>query len=144
MDLQIRLSSTQDYDEVFSLLSQLWPDFSLDKPTLETVYRRLISGGEYCSLCAVLRGRVIGFCSGYTTENLWYCGSLFYISALVVDSACREKHVGASLIDAVKEYAATQGCKAIELDSSFHRTGAHLFYEKVGFQKRAYAFSLLL
>lgn len=33
------------------------------------------------------------------------------------------------------------GCKKIELDSGFPRDKAHKFYEKIGFEKKAYLFS---
>jgi hypothetical protein len=31
--------------------------------------------------------------------------------------------------------------KRLELDSAFHRTNAHAFYDKLGFEKRAYLFT---
>lgn len=34
-----------------------------------------------------------------------------------------------------------QGMKRVELDSGFQRERAHQFYEKLGFEKRAYLFS---
>ena len=39
---------------------------------------------------------------------------------------------------------AAQGLKRVELDSGFPREKAHAFYEKLGFEKRAYLFSYIL
>lgn len=41
----------------------------------------------------------------------------------------------------IEKIAKGHGCKRLELDSTFHRTIAHEFYERSGFEKRAYLFS---
>ena len=42
----------------------------------------------------------------------------------------------------VIEESKTLGYKRVELDSGFPRLDAHKFYEKLGFEKRAYLFSM--
>jgi GNAT superfamily N-acetyltransferase len=44
----------------------------------------------------------------------------------------------------VFERAKARGLKRVELDSSFQRERAHVFYEKLGFEKRAFLFSYTL
>ena len=47
------------------------------------------------------------------------------------------------ILTATEKYIGLKkGCKSIELDSAFHRILAHEFYEKNGFIKRAFEFSL--
>lgn len=41
----------------------------------------------------------------------------------------------------IEKIAKSHGCKRLELDSAFHRVLAHEFYERLGFEKRAYLFS---
>jgi len=41
----------------------------------------------------------------------------------------------------IEKIARNYSCKRLELDSDFHRTIAHDFYEGIGFEKRAYLFT---
>jgi len=60
---------------------------------------------------------------------------------MVVDESCRGTGIGSSLLEKASDIARLSGCKKIELDSGFPREKAHKFYEKLGFEKRAYLFS---
>ena len=64
-----------------------------------------------------------------------------HICELVVDEAFRGKSIGTDLIKTASEVAKKRGCKKIELDSAFNRKRAHNFYNKIGFENRAYLFS---
>ena len=46
-----------------------------------------------------------------------------------------------TLVSKAFDSAKLSGCKKIELDSGFPREEAHKFYERIGFEKRAYLFS---
>jgi ribosomal protein S18 acetylase RimI-like enzyme len=63
------------------------------------------------------------------------------IDELVVDREYRNQGIGKLLMNEMEAIAKNRGCKRLELDSAFHRTNAHAFYEKQGFEKRAYLFS---
>jgi GNAT superfamily N-acetyltransferase len=60
---------------------------------------------------------------------------------MIVDGELRGKGIGTKLLEKTFETANLRKCKKIELDSGFHREQAHKFYEKIGFEKRAYLFS---
>ena len=45
------------------------------------------------------------------------------------------------LLERLASLARERGCRAMELDSAFHRVEAHAFYEKLGFEKRAFLFA---
>ncbi len=45
------------------------------------------------------------------------------------------------MIGSITQIAGDSKCKRIELDSAFHRKGAHRFYESLGYGNRAYLFS---
>ncbi|MDR2931656.1 MAG: GNAT family N-acetyltransferase [Oscillospiraceae bacterium] len=130
----------KDFDAIFSLLEQLWPGRKLDKNAQEGVYRTMLSAkGEY-SLCARAGGDIAGFCAFSLMNSYFHEGPIFYISILVVDEKHRRQGIGKALIDHVRDFAAQEGIKAIELDSAFHRKGAHAFYESLGFEKDCYRF----
>lgn len=61
--------------------------------------------------------------------------------AMVVDEKRRGKGFGTMLINESIRDSREKGLKRLELDSGFHRGKAHEFYEKLGFEKRAFLFS---
>jgi GNAT superfamily N-acetyltransferase len=77
-------------------------------------------------------------------NNLWQEGYISYIYAMVVDEKYRGKGYGTDLLKAAIDKSKEQGMKRVELDSGFPREKAHHFYEKFGFEKRAYLFSYIL
>lgn len=56
-----------------------------------------------------------------------------FITAFVVNSAMRRKGVGRKMIQALESEAVARGCHRIMLTSAERRTGAHSFYEAVGY-----------
>ena len=68
-------------------------------------------------------------------------GNLGHIDELIVDKKFRGQGIGQSLLEKMTEIARENDCKRIELDSAFNRREAHVFYEKSGFENRAYLFS---
>ena len=55
------------------------------------------------------------------------------ISALVVEQTMHTQGAGAALIDAAEQAALKRGCSHVELSCSEQRSGAHAFYEAMGF-----------
>jgi GNAT superfamily N-acetyltransferase len=92
-------------------------------------------------LCAVLDGKVIGFCAYAIVNNLWQEGYISYVYAMVVDELHRGLGYGTKLIEEAINDSYRRGMKRVEPDSAFSREQAHRFYQKLGFEKRAYLFS---
>ncbi|SMC33154.1 GNAT family N-acetyltransferase [Sporomusa malonica] len=141
MDIQIREVNREDFDGVFSLFKQLWPDKQLYKEDMFTVYSRGLEGNNDKYICAVYDGKVIGFCAIAFMNSFWQEGRIAYIYAMVVDEVLKGQGIGTRLLNEAYSIAGVQGCKKIELDSGFHREAAHKFYEKNSYVKRAYLFS---
>jgi GNAT superfamily N-acetyltransferase len=68
------------------------------------------------------------------------------IAGLVVDRNYRRQGIARMLVERVEAWARDQGCDVIRLSSSSTRTGAHRFYEQLGFRniKTQYAFAKAL
>lgn len=141
MNMIIRDSKIEDFNEVFSLFGQLWPNKELHFNDLNTVFNRGIQSETDKYICAEVNSKVIGFCALSIVNNFWLEGYIAYIYAMIVDDSYRGKGIGTSLLEKVFDIAKLMGCKKIELDSGFPREKAHKFYEKIGFEKRAYLFS---
>lgn len=139
--MKIRKCSTQDFEDIFSLLHQLWPGKEFHKDILRQVFEKGVVSDKEVYYCVESENRVIGFCSLYLKNSLWQEGNLGYIGELVIDKNFRDQGIGTELLKVVFEEAKEKGCKRVELDSAFSRTEALHFYENMGFEKRAYVYS---
>lgn len=144
MSLMIRPTKKEDFDAVYPLFEQLWPNKQLNREELKKVFDRGVESDTDELLCAVQDDRVIGFCAYALVNNLWQEGMISYIYAMVVDESCRGQGFGTMLIKEAIDRSKKLGMKRVELDSGFPREKAHAFYQKLGFEKRAYLFSYVL
>lgn len=144
MEIKVRNANHEDFDTVYPLFRQLWPTKEINYDELKKVFDRGIDSETDELFCAMLEGEIIGFCAYAIMNNLWQEGYISYIYAMVVDEKHRGKGLGTQLIHEAINKSRQQGMKRIELDSGFQREKAHQFYEKLGFQKRAFLFSYIL
>jgi len=141
---QIRPCCAEDFDEVILLLRQLWQDKPLDPVVLRPIFNRALVSASKTYLCATDEKRVIGFGSFTVKDNLWPEGHLGYVDELIVDNEYRSKGIGKQLLEQLIVVARQKDCCRIELDSAFYRKESHRFYERNGFETRAYVFSKIL
>ena len=144
MDAEIEIADTEesDFDDIVLLLRQLWPDKVVNGHELIKVFRKaLVSENDRC-LSVKQDGRTVGFCAIVFANNFWQEGTIAQISTMVVHEDYRNRGIGKKLLQSAIAAAQKRNCKKVELESSFHRTSAHSFYEKNGFRKRAYHFSI--
>lgn len=139
--LTIRPCTAEDFPGVFAVLHQLWPGQELEEERMSRTFASCLAEDAGRYLVAEVDGCIVGFCSLSVTHCLRNPGLIGQIDEFVVDESVRRQGVGTRLLEACVELAKTRGCGKLELDSSFHRTWAHEFYEKRGFQKRAWRFS---
>jgi len=142
--IQTRECRAEDFDSVVVLLGQLWPGKQLDPVALRRVYDRSLASDQQLYLCVESGKRVVGFGSLSIKSNLWSEALVGYVDEMVVDEAHRGRGIGKQILDCLILWARERGCNRIELDSAFHRKDAHAFYERQGFQSRAYLYSKLL
>jgi len=141
MHVIIRKATESDFEKVYPLFEQLWPNKELDKTALRIVFNRGVNSDTDELLCLVYSDELIGFCAYAIVNNLWQAGYISYMYAMVVDEKQRGKGFGTILINESIKDSKAKGLKRLELDSAFHREKAHEFYLKLGFEKRAFLFS---
>jgi ribosomal protein S18 acetylase RimI-like enzyme len=141
MNTIIRKATEKDFNEVYPLFEQLWPNRELDKAALQEVFIRGVSSPTDELLCLEYDNKLIGFCAYAIVNNLWQAGYISYMYAMVVEEKYRGKGFGTLLIKEAINDSKNKGLKRLELDSGFHREKAHEFYIKLGFEKRAFLFS---
>lgn len=131
----------QDFLEILPLFKQLWPSKVINTERLNVVFDRGVDSTCDELFCVKVDNKIIGFAAYAIVNNLWQEGQISYVYAMVVDEKCRGKGYGAILLKEIIRKSEEAGYKRIELDSGFPREQAHKFYEKIGFEKRAYLFS---
>ena len=86
--------------------------------------------------------KIIGSCYICIIPNLTHNGkSIGYIENVIVDKNNRKKGIGKKIMVMAIEYAKTNNCYKVVLQSGIKRIEAHKFYEKLGFNgelKKAY------
>jgi glucosamine-phosphate N-acetyltransferase len=142
--VHMRPCSDADFDGVLMLLRQLWLDRPLNTHALRTSFNQALTSNSQDYLCATENGKIVGFGSLAIKNSLWQEGYLGHIDELVVDKTCRNRGIGTQLLESLIKLAYKKGCHRVELDSAFHRTQAHRFYEQHDFEKRAILFSKIL
>jgi glucosamine-phosphate N-acetyltransferase len=141
MKFEIRGCRKSDFASVMHLLQQLWPSQQLDASRLQTVFERALDSNLQLYLCGTEDDRIVGFVSLSIKNDLWQAANLGHVDELVVDESVRGAGLGTQLLNAIIAEAKGRGCARVELDSAFQRKKAHEFYERNGFENRAYLFS---
>ncbi len=139
--INVRQCTHADAEAVTSLLPQLWPDQSLDRQLLKDTFHKAIDSPQQRYLCAIVESQIVGFCSLSIKHSLWCQSLLAHIDEIIVDSNFRGRGIGTRLLEEAEKIAVNLRSERVELDSAFHRRDAHRFYEKMGFENRAYLFS---
>ena len=138
---EIRKLNINDLEGLIRLLEQLWVGKTIEADAVKRVIEKGLNSDSQIYICAIDQGKLVGFCSLTIKNNLWVSANLGNVDELVVDSGYRNKGIGKLLMNKIEQIARDHDCKRLELDSSFHRTIAHGFYERLGFDKRAYLFT---
>jgi N-acetylglutamate synthase-like GNAT family acetyltransferase len=140
-DLKIRLCEPDDFPFIFNLLKQLWPNLAVSFEDYQKVYNQGLESENQKLIVALINNEIVGCCCLTIKNNLWQIGNLGYLDILIVDENTRGRGIGRKLVDHITTIAIQNDCKRIDLDSAFYRTDAHVFYEKLGYEKIAYLIS---
>lgn len=136
----VRECAMDDFEGVFALLEQLWPERELDRDTMLGTFRECLESDSIYFACAFENGEPFAFVSIAYMLSLWSQGTVAYIGELVVDERRRSKGIGALMLEHACKEARARGCNQLVLDSAFHRKGAHRFYANRGFEERGVIF----
>lgn len=71
MEFLIRNATNGDFDSVYPLFDQLWPNKKINRAELNKVFSRGIASQTDELFCAVLDDTIIGFCAYAIVNNLW-------------------------------------------------------------------------
>jgi GNAT superfamily N-acetyltransferase len=123
--IELRLASSDaDLAACHAVMHQLRPHIA-GQEFVPRVRRQMTQG--YQLLAGSVAGRVVAV-AGFRLVEMLAWGRALYVDDLVTDSAERSKGYGEALMRWLIDYARTQGCDELHLDSGVQRFDAHRFY----------------
>jgi len=158
MDIEIRPANEGDYQRLLELLAQISslhhegrPDFfraDAKKYGLEEL-REILTNPEKPVFAAVSPGGLLigyAFCQLRDFSGHAVCNDIkaLHIDDICVDEEYRRCGTGALLLEKCKELAKEWGCHSIQLNVWKFNDSAVKFYEKGGFEARAFTMEYIL
>ena len=130
MKIITREMPEKDAEDVNALSKQLGYPLSIEQ-TLQNI-RAILHSKDHTAFVAEYENKIVGWIGAAQAtmiEVMPHCE----INGLVIDEHHRGTGIGRLLIDSVKHWAKEKGNDKISLHCNVKRTGAHLFYEHLGF-----------
>ena len=132
-----QLSTDAERREAFPILNELRTH--LDEALFEDQYEQMYEEGY--RLFGLYEDDEIVAVAGAKTATNFYLGKHAYVYDLVTTESRRSEGFGEQLLSFVHDWAATEGCVAVELESGHWRDEAHRFYTDVlGYEKYCISF----
>ncbi len=129
----VRRARIKDSEAIADLLGELgYPNtirFARSK------IKKLSSGRNDRLFAVTYCGQVVGFVSCHIVPLMHESGNVCRVTALVVAEEFCGRGLGRELIVKAEHFARTRRCIKIEITSGEHRTRAHDFYRKLGYQE---------
>ena len=142
--MQVREAKPDDWEHVKELLAELGrPDVRDDpeEPQHRARYERYLERDDAVALVAEHDGAVVGFVDVEFRQRLNFLQPQAWIPDLVVAEAARGTGAGRALLEEVERRAIARDSWSMALESANWRESAHGFYEHVGWEDVAKAFS---
>lgn len=140
--MTIRPTAEQDLPELLGLYAELHPDDpAVPAADAAVIWQQIAAQEGRTILVAERDGTVAGTADCTVLPNLTRGGRPFLlIENVVVAAACRRRGIGARLLAAAVDLAASAGCYKAQLMSRDSRAEAHAFYQSCGFAPAAQGF----
>jgi GNAT superfamily N-acetyltransferase len=95
----------------------------------------MVDGDRVRVLVATDRGGsdVVGLCTIHLLSTIHADGDVAQLTALVVSERARGAGVGRMLVHEAEAWSRRRGAVRIVVTTALHRSGAHAFYERLGY-----------
>ena len=132
-DLNIILYSPEYLNGLVSLINQWGMPKSYTAEALAADLEKVFSHAECRIYLALYGGKVAGYAQT-SDKNLLCFDPFVEVEQLLVDESCRSAGVGSAIMARIETDAVERGIMMVKLSSQVHRTRAHLFYERMGYE----------
>ena len=145
-DIPLREAVEADLDDVLALYATIEdsPQDVLALPQARAAWAQFAHYPSYrlwVAVDAAARGAVVGTYALLVMHNLAHRGEPSAIVEDVVVAPARQGHgIGRQMMAHAMERAREAGCYKLALSSNARRTGAHAFYESLGFARHGISF----
>jgi GNAT superfamily N-acetyltransferase len=143
VEVEIREALVGDLPHILSLYSQPEMDDGMVLPLeqAEGILNRIKSYPDYNVYAAVYKQEIVGTFALLIMDNLAHMGAP---SGIVEDVAVKRgmqgMGIGRQMMGFAMNVCRGKGCYKLVLSSNMKREKAHLFYEKLGFEKHGYSY----
>ncbi|MEV1128635.1 GNAT family N-acetyltransferase [Agromyces sp. NPDC049794] len=140
--MHIRRARAEDARAIAPLLSEL--GYPTNADAIAARFARVdLSSDDIAWLAfdsAYSDGTAIGFAAGHLMWPYELDRPVAELTALVVDPSRRGEGAGRALVAVFEAWATAAGSARATVASAFRRTGAHAFYERLGYEQLAKKF----
>ncbi|WP_232360977.1 GNAT family N-acetyltransferase [Paraneptunicella aestuarii] len=141
MTMQVHFArSSDEWERCYPVMKQLRPQYDLAS-FCEQIAVQVQEG--YQLAYVEMNGQVIAV-AGFVIATKLAWGKHLYVDDLVTDDNKRSTGAGKCLLDALIEFAKSQDCQELHLDSGVQRFEAHRFYLREGMHITSHHFQLRL
>jgi GNAT superfamily N-acetyltransferase len=130
--ISIRPTQPSDLPAIAALLGELGYPASVDD--LPSRLERLQHDGHSGAYVATRDPDVVGLATVHTFAVVHAATPVALLTSLVVAESARGQGVGRRLVDAAETWAREKGCARIIVTTAEHRSGAHAFYQSLGWE----------
>jgi GNAT superfamily N-acetyltransferase len=131
--VSIRTATLDDAPAIATLTTELGYPTAAD--VMRTRLGGLLAEPHHVTLVAEDAGRVVGVTGVRVERGFEIDGVYGRLLVLVVAEGARGHGIGAQLVEAANAWAAANGAAQIVVNTATHRTRAHQFYERCGYQR---------
>lgn len=143
MALTLREASHEDLPAVLQLYEHLADvgEEVLSPESAKLMFDRITALPGHHIYVALDGEKLVGTLTLYLIDTLAHAGArIAVVEDVVVNPACQGKGYGQQMMARVIELAREAKCYKLMLSSASHRTDAHRFYEKLGFERHGVSF----
>jgi len=127
----VREAATDDAEALARLSTQL--GYPADAASMPDRLGRLAGDRNARAFVASDGERVVGMTTIHLRDTLNHAMPIAQITLLVVDETIRSRGAGRALVEAAEAWARSRGAKRVAVTTALDRSGAHAFYERVGY-----------
>jgi (aminoalkyl)phosphonate N-acetyltransferase len=143
MKINLRKALSTDIDQVYDLVCQL-EGCKMNRDRFLEIYTHNLTDERIHYWVIKHEKKVIGFVSLHMQDLLHHTDKVAEVQELCVAENHRGKGFGKLLLDQVILEAKNQNCELIELSANKKRIDAHRFYEREGWERSHYKFTMKL
>ena len=141
--LTFREATRQDLPRMLDLYARALDGKALAVADAERLFERIRSYPDYRLYLCEHDGRLAGTFALLIMDNLGECGAPSgIVEDVVVEPGYQRRGVGRAMMEQALAICRQKGCYKMMLSSNLRRTGAHAFYESLGFEKHGYSFRI--